>query len=106
MVVLEETTIPASLRLVSSAFTNLVKVRVQWDEDGDDRVLWFIDHLPERVREQLLIVQEHEGELALRWKLGWAPSGYRQGDEVDVGGDLWSIGSSLGTMGTAEEPPE
>jgi hypothetical protein len=28
IVVLEETTIPASLRLVSSAFTNLVKVRV------------------------------------------------------------------------------
>lgn len=81
-------------------------ILVQWDEDGDDRVLWFIDHLSERVREQLLIVQEHEGELALRWKLGWAPSGYRQGDEVDVGGDLWSIGSSLGTMGTAEEPPE
>jgi hypothetical protein len=29
MVVLEETTIPASLRLVSSAFTNLVKVGVR-----------------------------------------------------------------------------
>ena len=30
MVVLEETTIPASLRLVSSAFTNLVKVSVKF----------------------------------------------------------------------------
>ena len=60
----------------------------------------------EQVREQLLIVQEHEGGLALRWKLGWAPLGYRQGDEVDAGATCGAWEPPLGTMGTAEEPPE
>ena len=49
-------------------------ILVQWDEDGDDRVLWFIDHLPERVREQLLIVQEHE----VGWRCVGSSAGHRR----------------------------
>lgn len=68
---------------------------IVWDEDHDERVVTFIDQLPEYVRAQLLVVQEHEGCLALLWRY-CVPPGYEEQQGVDVAGDHWSIISSRG----------
>lgn len=80
----------------SCGFSVYKNVLVQWDEDTDTRVLKFIDELPEKIREQLVLVQEHEGSIALRWR-DYVPEDYKEnvdGVEVEVDGDNWSIFSS------------
>ncbi len=72
-------------------------VLVQWDEDEDKRVLTFIDDLPEELRCQLAIVQEHEGSLGLIWHNS-VPSGFDEGEEVEVEGDFWVIQKSKGCL--------
>ena len=49
--------------------------------------------MPELVRGQLLIVQEHEGGVAFVWNYD-IPDGYQEGLSVDIAGDTWSIASS------------
>jgi hypothetical protein len=68
-------------------------VLLQWGEDHDPRILAFVDSLPQPAREQLLIVQEHEGGIALVWNYS-IPTGFEEGGEVEVAGDYWSILSS------------
>ena len=65
-------------------------VLVQWDEDHDERVLWFLDRLQCNVIEQLLACQEHEGGIAFLWKKR-IPKGFEQGGSVDGMGDEWVI---------------
>lgn len=68
-------------------------ILIQWDEDWDTRVLQLVDSLSAPVREQLLIVQEHEGGIAFVWDY-IIPDGYEEGGGVDVAGDSWEILSS------------
>jgi hypothetical protein len=70
-------------------------VLIQWDEDQDERVVTLIDKLPDFVREQLLVVQEHEGILGLIWK-GRVPAGYDERHSIEVEDDQWSIHKSVG----------
>jgi hypothetical protein len=70
---------------------------VQWDEDEDERVLTFIDELPEEIRCQLAIVQEHEGSLGLIWHNS-VPSGFNEGEEFEVEGDFLVIQKSKGRL--------
>lgn len=83
----------AWMRGFSYGFTVYRGVLVQWDEDRDKRVLTFINQLPEKVRCQLAIVQEHEGSLGLVWHTH-VPSGYGVGEEFDVEGDFWVVQKS------------
>lgn len=70
-------------------------ILVQWDEDQDERILSFVDSLPDHIRVRLLVAQEHEAALALRWK-GPTPDGYQEGSEFDVDGDVWYVDTSYG----------
>lgn len=70
-------------------------VLVQWDEDHDVRILEFIDGLPDDIRSELLVAQEHEASLALLWR-GEVPERYAAGKTVDVHNDTWDISSSSG----------
>jgi hypothetical protein len=66
-------------------------VIIVWDRDRDERILDFIDALPEDVREELAIASESKGALALVWK------NYiilKQGKSVEVKGDSWIIWQS------------
>jgi hypothetical protein len=85
--------IGAGAKGFSYGFTIYCGVLVQWDEDRDERVLTFINQLPDRVRYQLAIVQEHEGSLGLVWHTR-APSGYEEGKEFEVEGDFWVVQKS------------
>lgn len=69
-------------------------VLIQWDEDQDDRVLEFIDNLRDCERYELAIVQEHEGTIALLWR-STVPSGYEEGNYIEVGNDAWEIVKSM-----------
>src|SRR6185503_18619950 len=42
-------------------------VLVQWDEDHDERIFKFLDQLPAKILDKLLVVQEHEASLVLVW---------------------------------------
>lgn len=69
-------------------------VLVQWDEDHDERVLDFLDQTPSYVLDSLLVVQEHEGNIAFVWK-GAVPKGYEAGEcRRQVCGDEWNIYTS------------
>lgn len=68
-------------------------VLVQWDEDHDERVLQFIDELPDEIRNNLAVVQEHEGGLSLLWNVD-IPRAYATDGETCVDGDTWHIFSS------------
>lgn len=69
-------------------------VLIQWDEDGDERILSLIDQMPEDVRLQLLITQEHKASVSLVWK-SYIPSGWEEGRELYVEDDVWHIMDSL-----------
>jgi hypothetical protein len=69
-------------------------VLVQWDEDEDSRVLKFIDNLPDNIRNELLVIQEHEAGLGLLWKTH-VPVGYEEGREFEIDGDIWHTNSSI-----------
>ena len=70
-------------------------VAIQWDEDRDPRVLTFIDELDPSDRSKLLSVMEAEGTLSLLW-WGHVPERYNvDASEVNVCGDIWSIGESV-----------
>jgi hypothetical protein len=77
-------------------------VLVQWDEDQDTRVLQLIDALPLPAREQLLIIQEHEGCVAFVWDYQ-VPEGFEENGGIDVAGDSWSITASYAIRGGSEE---
>ena len=66
-------------------------VLIQWDEDHDERILEFIDQLDHEHRRHLLIAQEHEGCLCLRWDSSGPPEKYKPGRGVEVMGDYWDI---------------
>ena len=68
-------------------------VLVQWDEDEDERILTFIDQLPEGIRIQLLVAQEHEGLLGFLWRAG-IPKGFESGGNFKVEGDEWNVWES------------
>lgn len=70
-------------------------VLIQWDEDQDERILTFVDSLPDDIAGQLLIAQEHEGSLYLVWK-GPVPKAYTDNNGVSVEDDHWSICKSIG----------
>lgn len=70
-------------------------VLIQWDEDHDERVLTLIDEMPDFIRDQLLVVQEHEAILGFIW-MGRVPSGYEENHSIDVEGDIWHISKSIG----------
>jgi len=81
-------------------------VLIQWDEDQDDRVLEFIDNLRDCERSELAIVQEHEGTIALLWR-NTVPSGYEEGNYIEVGNDAWEIVKSMAiAIGPQEERDE
>jgi hypothetical protein len=69
-------------------------VLVQWDEDEDPSILTFIDNLPDAIRKELLVAQEHEAALGLLWKTH-VPSGYEEGHEIEVEGDIWHATRSI-----------
>lgn len=73
-------------------------ILIQWDEDTDIRILDFIDDMEEWLRIELLIIQEHEAGLYLRWKDdNYIPPEYEEGKSIDVrDGDVWSIMESTG----------
>lgn len=71
-------------------FTLYKGVLIQWDEDEDERILILIDNMPESVRAELLVAQEHKAYVALMWKNA-IPNGYEEGTECDVGDDTWYI---------------
>lgn len=70
-------------------------VLVQWDEDEDARILSFIDSLDTPTRANLLVAQEHEAALGLRWK-GAVPEAFDVDQEVEVEGDVWHVSTSIG----------
>jgi len=74
-------------------------VLVQWDEDEDARILSFIDALDETTRANLLVTQEHEAALGLRWK-GSVPEAFEADQEVEVEGDVWHVSTSVGCGNT------
>lgn len=63
-------------------------VLVVWDEDRDTRVLKFIDGLTPEDREQILVVQEHEGSIQFLCDR-YLP--YSCEGSVEVDGDNWSV---------------
>jgi len=69
-------------------------VLVQWDEDEDGRVFTFIDNMPDLVRNELLVVQEHEACLGFLWKT-YIPSGYEEGRSFEIEGDSWNVSRSI-----------
>ncbi len=73
-------------------------VLVQWDEDEDERILTFIDQLPEGIRVQLLVAQEHEASLGLVWRES-IPSGYAESQSFTVDSDTWDLNSSKLPLG-------
>jgi hypothetical protein len=84
-------------------------VVVQWDEDHDERVLGVLDEMPESIRRELIVAQEHEGGIAFIWR-DWVPARYQeyQDDGDDTGiiapdGDYWSITSSI-AVSTKNDP--
>lgn len=83
----------ARVKGFSYGFSIYRGVVVQWDEDEDERVLTFIDELPEEIRCQLAVVQEHEGSLGLLWH-NTVPAGYKEGEEFEVENDFWVIQKS------------
>lgn len=74
-------------------------VLVQWDEDHDERVLWFLDRLPVNIIEKLLVCQEHEGTIEFLWK-GKVPKGFEEGGSVNGDGDEWNISGSTAITST------
>jgi hypothetical protein len=84
-------------------------VVVQWDEDHDERVLGVLDEMPESIRRELIVVQEHEGGIAFIWR-DCLPARYQeyQDDGLDTGiiapdGDYWAINSSI-AVSTKNDP--
>jgi hypothetical protein len=69
-------------------------VLIQWDEDEDTRVVGFISAMPEEVRDGLLVIQEHEGNLGFIWA-DRIPKGYNEGDQLEVNGDVWTVMHSV-----------
>lgn len=69
-------------------------VLIQWDEDQDERILKFIDLIPDAIRSRLLVAQEHEASVALLWKDS-VPADYREGAEWQVDGDIWHVTESI-----------
>jgi hypothetical protein len=68
-------------------------ISVHLDADGDTRVLRFVEDMGGRFRQRLVSARESKGNLELEWR-GAPPKGYRQGDQVGVEGDCWTIISS------------
>jgi hypothetical protein len=76
----------------SCGFSLYRGVLAVWDEDRDTRVLNFIDDLLPEDRDELLVVQEHEGSVAFIW------DHYEPGcctGEVEVCDDVWCVNSSV-----------
>ena len=67
---------------------------IQWDEDQDERILKFIDLMPDGIRSRLLVAQEHEATVALLWKDS-VPPDYKEGAEWQVDGDFWYVTESV-----------
>jgi len=79
----------------SCGFSVYRNVLIQWDEDHDLRIMDFIDALPKVLRKNLVVVQEHEGNINFVWSL-FVPRGYESEKMVDVpDGDCWYIMSSI-----------
>lgn len=79
----------------SCGFSVYRSVLIQWDDDEDERVLDFIDQLPEPIREQLVATQEHEGVLGLLWR-DRIPVGYHVNASIKVADDVWTVAKSVG----------
>ena|ERR1700736_4557658 len=65
-------------------------VLIQWDEDQDERILSFIDLMPDAICSRLLAAQEHEASIALIWKDS-VPGGYEDGAEWEIDHDVWHV---------------
>jgi len=66
-------------------------VLVKWDEDYDRRIFCVIDQMPNDMRANLTIAQEHENCLSLVWRWG-VPDNYRTGDRLTLpNGDCFLI---------------
>jgi hypothetical protein len=72
-------------------------ILVQWDEDQDERVLTLIDEIPDSIRSQLLVVQEHKASIGFVWSHR-IPSGYEEGQEFSVDEDMWYVMDSIAPL--------
>jgi len=70
-------------------FTVYKEVIIQWDRDRDERIFSWYDELPKKIREKIVIAQEHEGMIYLvitkkikKEDLGTA---------WDVDGEVWKL---------------
>lgn len=65
-------------------------VEIKWDMDNDERILEFLDALPQETCDRLLMVGESKGSLMLIWKKTPTPE-LELNKEVVVDGDVWVI---------------
>ena len=68
-------------------------VIVVWDDDHDERILYFLDCQSAEVLDQLLVVGEHEGGVSFLWER-MVPVGYENGSELLAIDDMWHVQSS------------
>jgi hypothetical protein len=68
-------------------FTVYKEVIIQWDKDRDERIFKWYDSLPEKMREKIVIAQEHEGKiyLALTKEIKDLETSW------DVDGEVWKL---------------
>jgi len=69
------------------------KTIILLDDDYDKRVIEWVGNLPESIRKNLVIANEHEGSLYLYWRYS-VPEEYSQEKIVDVPDDQWTISRS------------
>lgn len=78
---------------VACGFSLYRGVLIQWDEDGDERILEAIDIVPDDLRQYLLVVQGHEGHIEMLWNFRVPPQ-FVNGKELELSdNDIWTITS-------------
>jgi hypothetical protein len=74
-------------------FSIYKNVLVHWDEDHDDRVLQWLNELPEQVIEKLVYVRECEGCVNFIWSDLLPEPPYQDGFEIE--GDFWTVNNAI-----------
>ncbi len=77
---------------IENGFSLFKNIMIVWDEGDKKDVLSFVDKIPEKVREKLLLVFQYRGTIDMIWKEK-VPQSY-QGNTVLVGSERCTVFSS------------
>ena len=77
---------------IENGFSLYKNIMIVWDEGNKKDVLSFVDKIPEKVRENLLLVFQYKGTIDMVWK-DKVPQSY-QGNTVLVSSERCTVFSS------------